>query len=212
MGQEQDQPRSFVSRYWVVIVIALWLIAWSARDVLAPGGEATLDGDSPAPVAVAEDSPPEPRASDEQAKPEPGASDEQAKPEPRAPAARSGVAAQADAVKAPSETDSGAVAPAAQTVLDAARAVYWSEGPEAAAQRLREGLEGLSEGSVQRADVYGELGNVLYHAGQIADAMAAWDQALEHLPARERRAMQQRLAPLYGRHHPDGLQHLQRLE
>ncbi len=207
MGQEQDKPRGFVNRYWIVIVIVLWLIAWSARDVLAPGVEATPDGSGPGPAVVVEPSEPEPRASNAEAAPE-----RDAVPPRSGAAAEAPSDMDADVAAARSKPESAGAAHAAQALLDEARGLYWNEGPEAAAQRLRDGLETLPADSVQRADVNGELGNVLYHAGQVGEAMAAWDRALKHLPARERRAMLQRLAPIYGRYHADGLRHLQQFE
>lgn len=214
MGQEQDKPRSFIGRYWIVIVIVLWVIAWSARDVLAPSGEATPDADDPGAVVVAE-------APEDKSR-EPGAAvaperdavqvQEAAADEAVTPGAVDPAPVAMPESADPERRTTDPAAQAAQGLLDEARAVYWNEGPAAAAERLQAGLEVLPEGSVQRADLDGELGNVLYQAGQIAEAMAAWDRALAHLPVRERRVMLQRLAPIYGRHHPDGLLHLQRFE
>ncbi|WP_017941505.1 MULTISPECIES: hypothetical protein [unclassified Thioalkalivibrio] len=219
MEQADKKQRSFLNRWWILIVIVLWLIAWSARDVLAPSVEAVPEGDDVEAVAVADDEPAAAGSGTDADRPREGRLSEgdmdpmtgepyelddgndmhRPIPDPR---------------EQPRTTASGEpvseeqVARQVQEALEAGRAAYWSEGPEAAAAILRTALDEIPATSSQRADLYGELGNALYAAGDARGAMRAWDSALDLLPGGERRAMIDRLAPVYDRHHRDGARHL----
>ncbi|WP_373024299.1 hypothetical protein [Thioalkalivibrio sp.] len=219
MEQADNKQRSFLNRWWILIVIVLWLIAWSARDALAPSVEAVpedegvetvaeSDGDPAAGEARTGESPPrEGRLSEGDMDPMTGEAYERDegdgthRPIP-------------DPQEQPRTTASGEplseeqVARQVQEALEAGRAAYRSEGPEAAAVLLRAALEGVPATSSQRADFYGELGNALYAASDVRGAMRAWDSALDLLPAGERRVMVERLAPVYDRNHRDGARHL----
>ncbi|WP_019625449.1 hypothetical protein [Thioalkalivibrio sp. ALJT] len=278
MEQADKKQRSFVNRYWVLIVIVLWLIAWSARDVLSPGVETVQDDAETETVAEAE---PKREDVEAEAAAEADAVREAAEAEAAAEAAREAAeaeaaakaeaaredeeaeaAAEAEAVREDADTEAVAMteeaapesAPAegrpteddadataieddereeaveaqertpdraaaesaseeqiarqVQEALEAGRAAYWNAGPGAAAVVLRDALTDIPETSQQRAALYGELGNALYASGDAHGAMRAWDRALGMLPANERRMLMQRLAPLYDRHHRDGVRHL----
>jgi hypothetical protein len=97
------------------------------------------------------------------------------------------------------------VARKAQAALTEGRDAFWREGPQAAAEVLRSALAEMPADSPQRADLYGELGNVLYRGGNVSGAMEAWENALPLLPAADQRRIIQRLAPLYRRHDPAGV-------
>ncbi|WP_024326404.1 hypothetical protein [Thioalkalivibrio sp. AKL19] len=219
MEQADKKQRSFLNRWWILIVIVLWLIAWSARDVLAPSVEAVPEDEDVEAVAVAEDDPAEAEARTGVSPPREGRlsegdmdpmtgeayerdeGDDMHRPIP-------------DPREQPRTTASGEpvseeqVARQVQEALEAGRAAYWNEGPEAAAVILRTALESIPANSSQRADLYGELGNALHAAGDVRGAMRAWDSALDLLPAGERRVMVERLAPVYDRNHRDGARHL----
>lgn len=100
------------------------------------------------------------------------------------------------------------VARKTQAALTEGRDAFWREGPQAAAEVLRSALAEMPADSPQRADLYGELGNVLYRGGDVSGAMEAWENALPLLPAADQRRLIQRLAPLYRRHHPAGVARL----
>lgn len=90
-----------------------------------------------------------------------------------------------------------------------ARAVQRDRGPSAAAAVLTEGLRDLPADTPGLADVYGELGNFHFMAGNFTAALSAYDSAVQTLPEAERAEMLRRLAPLYDRFHPAGRSHLQ---
>ncbi|WP_018879606.1 hypothetical protein [Thioalkalivibrio sp. ALE9] len=218
MEQADKKQRSFLSRWWILIVIVLWLIAWSARDVLAPSAEVVPEDEDVEAVAVAEDdpaaeartpaSPPrEGRLSEGDMDPMTGEAYERDNdtgmhrpiPEPQE---------QPRTTAAGEPVSEEQVARQVQEALEAGRAAYWGEGPEAAAAVLQTALADIPATAAQRADLYGELGNTLFAAGDARGAMRAWDSALDLLPASERRVMVERLAPVYDRHHRDGARHL----
>jgi tetratricopeptide (TPR) repeat protein len=105
-----------------------------------------------------------------------------------------------------------AVAPAAVAeateLLSRARSVARSRGPGAAAAVLAAGLRELPDDAPERADLYGEMGNYHFTAGNFTAALAAYDSALRALPEEERGAMLRRFAPIYDRYHPAGRSHL----
>lgn len=218
MEQADNKQRSFLNRWWILIVIVLWLIAWSARDVLAPSVEAVPDGEDVEAVAVAEDDPADEARTGVSPPREGRLSEGDMDPMTGEAYERDNGNGQHRPIPDPQEqtrtTDSGEpvseeqVARQVQEALEAGRAAYWSDGPEAATEILRSALEEIPATSSQRADLYGEMGNALHAAGDVRGAMRAWDSALDLLPAGERRAMVERLAPVYDRHHRDGARHL----
>lgn len=222
-----DKPRSFINRYFIVIVIVLWFIAWSARDVLAPSADEVPDDETAeqADAVPAEDAAMRTEEEADDVRPGPARDlEDEGDPDPMTGAAHEKPYAAEDtedevdaltAEREPAfegdatmETDAERSAQFAQKALQAGREAYWNEGPRAAVQVLREGLDVLPEDSVQRADLYGELGNALFAAGAIEDAMGVWENALGVLPERERQRLMQRLAPVYDRHHEEGAGHL----
>ncbi|WP_018144426.1 MULTISPECIES: hypothetical protein [unclassified Thioalkalivibrio] len=215
MEQADNKQRSFVNRYWIVIVIVLWLIAWSARDVLAPSADAVPEDTDVEAVAVAEDAPApadetaprEGRLSEGDMDPMTGeAYEREDEGSAQRPIPDPQEQAQLRATGEPMSEEE--VARQVQEALEAGRVAYWRGGPEEAVEVLRTALEDIPATSAQRADLYGELGNALYAADDAAGAMRAWDSALGLLPTRERRSMIERLAPVYDRHHRDGARHL----
>ncbi|WP_018872103.1 hypothetical protein [Thioalkalivibrio sp. ALJ16] len=212
MEQADNKQRSFVNRYWVLIAIVLWLIAWSARDLLAPSVEAVPEDAETEAVAVAEDTTPETtpaegRLSEGDMDPMTGEAYEREEPTGmHRPIPDPQEQARERATGEPMSEEQ--IARQVQDALEAGRAAYWSDGPEAAVEVLRDALQAIPATSVQRADLYGELGNALYATGEADAAMQAWDSALGLLPVRERRALIERLAPVYDRHHRDGAPHL----
>ncbi|WP_019024704.1 MULTISPECIES: hypothetical protein [unclassified Thioalkalivibrio] len=229
-----DKPRSFINRYFIVIVIVLWFIAWSARDVLAPSAEAIPEDEAaeqadavPADDADAQDeAAAEDEAAEDDVRPGPARDlDDEGDPDPMTGAAHDQPYAQEDAEDeaaadlaaerepafegdAAVEADAERAAQFAQAALQAGRDAYWRAGPRAAVGVLREGLEALPKDSVQRADLYGELGNALFAMRDFEAAMDAWEGALKVLPESERLRMIERLAPVYDRHHEEGAAHL----
>jgi len=249
--------RTFLRKYWILIVIVLWIIAWANRDWLAgeaPAGEDAYAEEAPIEVppavrdvevdevsAAAEPSPPVPETPPVQSEPAP-----EAEPEPVAPAPETevraepqpepapGVPERAPEAEAEPEADrpavepetpittapvtepvverEEAVAPAAveqpAELLSRARSVARSRGPGAAAAVLSAGLRELPGDAPERADLYGEMGNYHFTAGNFTAALAAYDSALKALPEEERVAMLRRLAPIYDRYHPAGRSHL----
>ncbi|WP_028492116.1 hypothetical protein [Thioalkalivibrio sp. ALE19] len=211
MESGEDKPRhGFINRYWVLIVIVLWLIAWSARDWLAPAEPE----DPPAESGVVLEE--EPSAEDQEAAREEAAREEAAREEAdreeadreeadreeadREEAARE-EAAREEAVEEPVEVEA---------LLTEARETYWREGAAAALTVLEGGLETQAYESRERADILGELGNLQYATGDVEAAIGSWDRALEKLPEGERRALMAPLRPIYSRHHPQGADHLER--
>jgi tetratricopeptide (TPR) repeat protein len=93
-------------------------------------------------------------------------------------------------------------------ILARARSVARSYGPRAGAEVLEAGVRELPPGAPERADLYGELGNFHFAAGNFTAALAAYDSALRVLPEEERATMVQRLGPTYDRYHPSGRSHL----
>ncbi|WP_026181643.1 MULTISPECIES: hypothetical protein [unclassified Thioalkalivibrio] len=209
MAQSDSRQRSFVSRYWILIVIVLWLVAWSARDLLQPGVDEAPQEEQADAAAVKDETPEtaEGRLSEGDMDPMTGEAYERddetgmhrATPDSQEPA---------DA-RAPEERSSEEqVAGQVQEALDAGRTTYWRDGPGAAVEVLRKALDEIDATSAQQADLYGELGNALYATGDAEGAMQAWDSALGLLPSSERRRMIERLTPLYERHHAEGAGHL----
>ncbi|WP_024328956.1 hypothetical protein [Thioalkalivibrio sp. ALR17-21] len=217
MGSGEDKPRrGFINRYWVLIVIVLWLIAWSARDWLAPAEP----GDPPAESGVVLEE--EPSAGDQEAAREEAAREEAAREEAareeaaREEAAREEAAreeaAREEAAREEAAREEVAEEPAVEVeaLLTEARETYWREGAAAAMTVLEGGLETQAYESRERADILGELGNLQHATGDVEAAMGSWDRALEKLPEGERRAMMAPLRPIYARHHPQGADHLER--
>lgn len=244
--------RTFLRKYWILIVIVLWIIAWANRDWLAgqaPAGEDAYAEEAPIEVppavrdveaderaaAAAEPSPPEtPPAEPEPApEPEPVApapetevrAAPQPEPAPVAPDREAAAEAEADRPAAEPETPittapvtepvverDEAVAPVAveqpAELLSRARSVARSRGPGAAAAVVAAGLRELPGDAPGRADLYGEMGNHHFTAGNFTAALAAYDSAIRALPEEERAAMVRRLAPIYDRYHPAGRSHL----
>ncbi|WP_019590064.1 MULTISPECIES: hypothetical protein [unclassified Thioalkalivibrio] len=211
MESGEDKPRhGFINRYWVLIVIVLWLIAWSARDWLAPAepedppaeSGVVLEEESPAvdEEAAREEAAREEAAREEAAREE-AAREEAAREEAAREEAAREEAAREEAVEEPVEVEA---------LLTEARETYWREGAAAALTVLEGGLETQAYESRERADILGELGNLQYATGDVEAAMGSWDRALEKLPEGERRAMMAPLRPIYARHHPQGADHLER--
>ena len=243
--------RAFLRKYWILIVIVLWVIAWANRDWLAgqaPAGEDAYAEEAPieAPpalrdmeaneiAAAAEPSPPAPGTPPAEPEPAP-------EPEPVVPATEAEMiaapqheaapiaddreadartdrpAAQAEApmtaapVREPVVEREAGVAPAVVEepgeLLSRARSVARNRGPGAAAAVLAAGLRELPGDAPERADLYGEMGNYHFSAGNFTAALAAYDSALRILPEAERVSMLRRLAPIYDRYHPAGRSHL----
>ena len=219
MGAGEQQPRrGFINRYWVLIVIILWLIAWSARDWLAPAesepaadanGEVIAEerAESEAEREVAKQEEAERKEAErEEAEREEAKREEAEREEAEREEAEREEAEREEAEREEAEREEADPA----TLLAEARAAFRAEGREAAQEILSEGLDQLPEDSRARVDVLGELGNLEYAGGDVATAMETWDQALEKLPASERPAWIEPLRPIYGRHHPDGAAHLDR--
>ena len=249
--------RTFLGKYWILIVIVLWVIAWANRDWLAgqaPAGEDAYAEEAPIEVApavrdveaeeeaaAAEPPPPAPEAPP--AEPEPAPQPEAVAPVPepevsvtpqpepapsvpeRVPEAEAAAEAQVDRPAAEPQTpitatpmteppvvSEEAAAPAAveqpAELLSRARSVARSRGSGAAAAVLAAGLRELPDDAPERADLYGEMGNYHFTAGNFTAALAAYDSALRILPAEERAAMLRQLAPFYDRYHPAGRSHL----
>jgi tetratricopeptide (TPR) repeat protein len=97
----------------------------------------------------------------------------------------------------------------APELLARSRSVARSYGPRAGAEALAAGLRELPPGAPERADIYGELGNLHFAAGNFTAALAAYDSALRVLPDEERATMVRRLGPTYDRYHPSGRSHLE---
>ncbi|MFO8005333.1 tetratricopeptide repeat protein [Thioalkalivibrio sp.] len=259
--------RTFLRKYWILVVIVLWVIAWANRDWLAghaPSGEdayaeaapvegpvAVRDVEAEA-VAVAEPSPPAPEArraeltapdrdpaaslpAQPEATPEPtpeptpqptpGGAGGEAVAEAEAtteaatteqevgpPAAPMGSMTAAPMTEPLVETEAAA-APASGVVpaelLSRAYSAARNRGPAAAAAVLAAGLRELPADVPGRADLYGEMGNYHFAAGNFTAALAAYDSALRVLPEEERGTMLRRLAPVYDRYHPVGRSHLE---
>ena len=249
--------RTFLRKYWILIVIVLWIIAWANRDWLAgqaPAGEDAYAEEAPIEVAPAvrdveadevnapaEPSPPVPEMPPVQSEPvpegapapvapapetevravpqpepAPGVPERQpeaeAEPEAGRPAAEPETPLTAAPVTEPVVEREEAVVPAAveqpAELLSRARSVARSRGPGAAAAVLAAGLREVPSDAPERADLYGEMGNYLFTAGNFTAALAAYDSALKALPEEERVAMLRRLAPIYDRYHPAGRSHL----
>jgi len=246
--------RTFLRKYWILIVIVLWVIAWANRDWLAgqaPAGEdayaeerpievppAVRDVEADEDAAAAE---PSPRPQETPPEPEPAP-----EPEPVAPAPETEVSAVPQPEPAPAvperepEAEAEAevdrptatpetpitAAPVTEPVvereevvapevvetpaelLSRSRSVARSRGPGAAAAVLAAGLRELPGDVPERADLYGEMGNYHFTAGNFTAALAAYDSALKALPEEDRIAMLRRLAPIYDRYHPAGRSHL----
>lgn len=94
-------------------------------------------------------------------------------------------------------------------VLARARSLARSRGPNAAAEAMAQDLRKLPSTTPGLADLYGEMGNYHFMARNFTAALAAYDAAIQTLPAKERNAMLRRLAPVYDRYHPDGRSHLE---
>jgi tetratricopeptide (TPR) repeat protein len=239
--------RTFLRKYWILIVIVLWVIAWANRDWLAgqaPAGEDAYAEEAPIEVpparrdvaadavaAAAEPAPPAPETPTPEPvpTPEPAAPPPEAgmsavpppDPAPIAPERETAAGAEAEPavpipaapVTEPVVEREEAVAPAAVAeateLLSRARSVARSRGPGAAAAVLAAGLRELPDDAPERADLYGEMGNYHFTAGNFTAALAAYDSALRALPEEERVAMLRRLAPIYDRYHPAGRSHLE---
>lgn len=232
--------RTFLRKYWILIVIVLWVIAWANRDWLA--GKAPADEDTSAEeapievppavrdveageaVAAAEPSLPAPGTppAEPETAPEPepvasasNASDRapEAEVETDRPAVEPQVPITAAPVTEPVVEKEEAVAPTAveepAELLSRARSVARSRGPGAAAAVIAAGLRELPADAPERADLFGEMGNHYFTAGNFTAALAAYDAALRALPEEERVSMLSRLAPIYDRYHPAGRSHLE---
>lgn len=290
--------RTLFRKYWIILIILIWVIAWANRDWLAggshsaaedPGEEvaqgepeveaeaapqdtglafgpsradprASLAGDrteeratptheaeavqpapafspgverprvaapaeadpagfraeEPAPAAVAPETAP---AAPAEAPPAPTALPADAAPEaqPMPPVAvtegsREGTSP-AQSVAAPEtrpvEARAETAVSRAPELLARSRSVARSYGPRAGAEALAAGLRELPPDAPERADLYGELGNLHFAAGNFTAALAAYDSALRVLPDEERATMVRRLGPTYDRYHPSGRSHLE---
>ncbi|WP_019570058.1 hypothetical protein [Thioalkalivibrio sp. ALE11] len=226
MESGEDKPRhGFINRYWVLIVIVLWLIAWSARDWLAPAepedppaeSGVVLEEESPAvdeeaarEEAAREEAAREEAAREEAAREE-AAREEAAREEAAREEAAREEAVREEAVREEAVREEAVEEPVeVEALLTEARETYWREGAAAALTVLEGGLETQAYESRERADILGELGNLQYATGDVEAAMGSWDRALEKLPEGERRAMMAPLRPIYARHHPQGADHLER--
>jgi hypothetical protein len=109
---------------------------------------------------------------------------------------------------APAETTVAPPVSRATELVTRARSVARSHGPRAGAAALAAGLRELPPDAPERADLFGELGNFHFSAGNFAAALAAYDSALRALPDEERATMLRRLGPTYERYHPAGRSHL----
>jgi hypothetical protein len=226
--------RTFLRKYWILIVIVLWVIAWANRDWLAgqaPAGEDAYAEEAPIEVpparrdvaanevaAAAEPAPPSPPPPEPAPTPEPVAPPPD--PAPIAPERETAAGAEAEPavpitaapVTEPVVEREEVVAPAAveepAELLSRARSVARSRGPGAAAAVMAAGLRGLPDDAPERADLYGEMGNYHFTAGNFTAALAAYDSAVRALPEEERVEMLRRLAPIYDRYHPAGRSHL----
>lgn len=247
--------RTFLRKYWILIVIVLWVIAWANRDWLAghaPSGEdayaeeAPLEGpvavrDVAAEVAATEPARPAAEARGIEAtapvpEPEPEPEPEVSRPpQPDATPGAPGREAEAGArtegnartpaappvttvtaapmtepvveTEATTATPPAVVAPS--ELLSRARSEARNRGPGAAAAVLAAGLRELPVDVPERADLYGEMGNYHFTAGNFTAALAAYDAALRTLPEEERGTMLRRLAPIYEHYHPVGRSHLE---
>lgn len=84
-----------------------------------------------------------------------------------------------------------------------------TRGPQAAATFLESRLGTVSPDLPGLADLYGELGNLYFSAGNAASGLRAFDAALGLLAEEERARMIRRMEPWYERHHPEGRAHLE---
>jgi len=96
----------------------------------------------------------------------------------------------------------------AEEILGEARAAYRRGGAKSAADVLVARLAVPMEDQMERATLYGHLGNFYIEAGDYARALTAFDLALMALPAAERARRIQDLAPFYERYHPLGRSYL----
>jgi hypothetical protein len=218
--------RTLFRKYWILIVIVLWVIAWANRDRLAGAEEVATATVAESVVPVAETPSP----------PVPGSA-----PDP-SPAAAGAVSHGAAAAAAPTSSETDAVpeisaapeAPVAAAIprpvqpevsaaegrgatqstpaaelLAQSRVALRSHGARGAAEVLARGLRDIPADAAERADLLGELGNFYISAGDFQRALAAYDQALLALPADARGTMITRLASVYDRFHPMGRSHLE---
>jgi len=215
--------RTLLSKYWILIVILLWVIAWVNRDrllgiddvVTEPVPEAvSAAAERPAPPAPAVVSAPDasatglapetPAAASRRAVAEVPAADD-----PVVPELGRVVEAPAPARAASSETPGEVERSQAADLLAQTRLVYRTRGPRGAAEALERGLRDVPADAPERADLLGELGNLYISAGDMPRALAAYDQALIALPKDARAAMISRLSSVYDRFHPMGRSHLE---
>lgn len=220
--------RTLLSKYWILIVIVLWVIAWANRDHLmgtpqvataavaesvdpiaeTPPAPESVPGPEPSPgpaeAAVSADVASE-GASGAATPAEPAAPAERAAPE--TPVATPPRPAQPEISVAESRDETQAT-PAAE-LLARARTALENRGPRGAAEVLAQGLRDIPEDAPERADLLGELGNFYIRVGDFQRALAAYDRALVALPEDARGTMINRLAPVYDRFHPTGRSHLE---
>jgi len=211
--------RTLLRKYWILIVIVLWVIAWANRDRLA-GGEDVATAtvvETPSPGVPVSGPDPTPatggavRQGAAEAGP-PVVSEPDAVPATRTPPE----APVATAIPRPAQPEVSAAqgrtaaqsTPAAE-LLAQAREAQRSRGPRGAAEVLARGLRDVPADAPERADLLGELGNFYISAGDFQRALAAYDQALMALPAEARGTMISRLAVVYDRFHPMGRSHLE---
>lgn len=220
--------RTLLSKYWILLVIVLWVIAWANRDHLmgAPEVGTAAVAESVAPIAEA---PPAPESvSGPVPSPGPaeaagsvdvasaGTSGAATPAEPDAPAQRAAPKTPVATPPRPAQPETPAAesrdetqaAPAAE-LLARARAALENRGPRGAAEVLAQGLRDIPEDAPERADLLGELGNFYIRVGDFQRALAAYDRALVALPEDARGTMINRLAPVYDRFHPTGRSHLE---
>jgi tetratricopeptide (TPR) repeat protein len=233
--------RTFLRKYWILIVIVLWVIAWANRDWLAgqaPAGEDASAEEAPieVPRVVREVEAGEAVAAAEPSLPAPetAPAEPETAPEPEPVTSAPNAPARATEAEAEVETDRPAVEPEVRItaapvtepvverearvaptaveepaeLLSRARSVARSRGPGAAAAVIAAGLRELPADAPERADLFGEMGNYYFTAGNFTAALASYDAALRALPEEERVSMLSRLAPIYERYHPAGRSHL----
>ncbi len=220
--------RTLLSKYWILIVIVLWVIAWANRDHLMGGTEVgtAAVAESVDPIAQAAPAP-EPASGPE---PSPGSAEASGSAEVASegvPGAAAPAQPDADAQRAAPETSAAEPPRPAQPdvartegrdetqatsgaeLLARARVVLENRGPRGAAEVLARGLRDIPEDAPERADLLGELGNFYISVGDFQRALAAYDRALVALPEDARGTMITRLAPVYDRFHPMGRSHLE---
>jgi hypothetical protein len=208
--------RTLLRKYWILVVIVLWVIAWANRDRLA-GGDEVATATVAETAAPSAGTPPAPVPGADPSSAAAKTASEKTIAAPAAPAVETrGAAKPAEAVAQPAQPEASDTegrgetgANPAAAVLAQTREAYRSRGPRGAAETLARGLADLPADAPERADLLGELGNLYISAGDIPRALAAYDQALMALSAEARGPMISRLASVYDRFHPMGRSHLE---